>query len=50
MRERFVKKIPVVYFLDMTNTVFPTFQTQYIPDFSCESRSRALGFVNTDLI
>jgi hypothetical protein len=28
----------------MTNSVFPTFQSQYISDFSSASRSGTLGF------
>jgi hypothetical protein len=32
------------YSLDMTNTGFPTFQTQYILDFSSASRRGKLGF------
>jgi hypothetical protein len=32
------------YSLDMTNTVFPTFQTPYILDFSSVSFSGKLGF------
>jgi hypothetical protein len=31
----------------MTNTVFPTFQTQYILDFSSASRNRNIGICRT---
>jgi hypothetical protein len=33
----------------MANTVFPTFQTQYILDFSSASRSGTLGLPNTEI-
>jgi hypothetical protein len=46
MCEAFVKNSLLLseYSFDFTNTVYPTFQTQYILDFSSASGSGTLGF------
>jgi hypothetical protein len=42
----FVKNSLLLSSLNMTTTVLPTFQTQYILDFSSASHSGTQGFAN----
>jgi hypothetical protein len=47
IQQNFGKKniiLPSQYSFDITNTIFPTFQTQYMLDFTSARRSETLGF------